>query len=245
MLGKLIKYDLQSALKKLGPLYLALLALSVLAGISIRFSVTENWVFTIIMIVYFITMIVCWAIPIFILASHFRRNLMEEEGYLMFSLPVSTLEHIVAKVISALICLVTCSIAVALSFGIIGLIAADMNDIKALIEAIGELLSMDIDYLEITKNAIKVMIMMILGSVQIITQIYAAIAIGHLVKDHETLGAVGAFIGMSAILSFIVNQIPMPDFMTAFWPFYLEAAIVIVIFTVITWIVLDRNLNLA
>ncbi|MDO4415779.1 MAG: hypothetical protein Q4C20_11945, partial [Erysipelotrichaceae bacterium] len=59
--------------------------------------------------------------------------------------------------------------------------------------------------------------------------------------DHETLAAVGAFIGFSIILSTITNFLVLPS---AVWVVCLFTVAVTAVYTCITWFILDRNLNL-
>ena len=42
-------------------------------------------------------------LTIYLLVERFYHNLLGNEGYLMFALPVSTSEHIIAKILTALI----------------------------------------------------------------------------------------------------------------------------------------------
>ncbi|MDO4416132.1 MAG: hypothetical protein Q4C20_13740 [Erysipelotrichaceae bacterium] len=240
MLGKLIRYDLKSAMRSFGPLFLALLALSAVLGLFIRFNVSQDWLLTLVAVAYGVMSIVCWIIPIVILTMRFKRNLLGDEGYLSFSLPVSTLEHIVAKVISALIISVICAVAVIASFLIIGLLAASFDQLKQALQEISALFSRMTDQSFITQM-LQVLAIMIFGSVEMITQLYAALAVGHLVKDHETLAAVGAFIGFSIILSTITNFLVLPS---AVWVVCLFTVAVTAVYTCITWFILDRNLNL-
>ena len=243
MLGKLIKYDLTAALRSLGPLYLALLGMSVVMGIFFRINFQNDTVMTFLAIVYGITFVICWVIPIVILTLRFRKNLLEDEGYLSFSLPVSTMEHIVAKVISALISTTVCALIVVVSLLIIGALGASFGDLREAFKELGILFSEYLD-LDLVRQLLKAAILSVLASVEIITQIYAALAIGHLVKDHETLASVGAFIGMSLILSFVTNFLHLPNILQSGGMYYLYSVCLIAVFTSITWYILDRNLNL-
>ena len=96
MLGKLIKYDLKALAKILAPLWGVLLVMGLIFGISIR-SNLDGIGNT--MIVF--SLVVIW------------NGLLQEEGYLMFTLPVTTRSLILSKVISALI--ISCGTALVIS----------------------------------------------------------------------------------------------------------------------------------
>ncbi len=243
MLGKLMKYDLMSAMRSFGPLYLVLLAMSVVIGLFIRFNVTENFLMTFLIISYGVTMIVCWVVPIVILTLRFKKNLLGDEGYLSFALPVSTFEQIVAKVLSALIITVICAAVVILSFLITGFFAASFDQLRIALQQLAGIFHEVLD-VNLIPQLLKGLAMLILSSVQFITQIYAALAIGHLFKDHETLGAAIAFIAMSFLLSTLVNTLGIESVAGSAGIYALFTVAVTAVFTAVTWFILDRNLNL-
>ena len=244
MLGKLMKYDLKAAFRSFAPLYLALLGMSLIIGLFGRFNAEGNSVLAFIAIVYGVTMIICWVIPIVILTLRFKKNLLEDEGYHSFSLPVSTLEHIVAKVLSALVITVVCALVVVFSFLIIGLISADFEQLRNAMQQIMSAFNQIFDA-NLLPQIFKAVVIMVLGSVELISQIYLALAIGHLFKDHETLAAVGAFIGINVILSLVMNAIHLPNMLESAGLYYVYSIALTAIFTSLTWLILDRNLNLS
>lgn len=243
MLGKLIKYDLKAAFRSFGPLYLALLGMSFMIGLFARFNVSENGFITFVIIAYGVTLIVCWVIPIVILTLRFKKNLLEDEGYLSFALPVSTLEHICAKVLSAMIITVVCALAVVLSFLLIGLISSRFDQLQEMMREFAALFNQYLNA-DLMTEIIKGACLSILVSVQIITHIYASLAIGHLVKDHETLAAVGAFIGISLITSFLSNTLNLSNAPASMGIYALYSIVLTAVFTCITWFIMDRHLNL-
>ena len=115
MLGKLIKYDLKALAKILAPLWGVLLVMGLIFGISIR-SNLEGIGNT--MIVFSLVVIVAVIVAIFVMnvivvIQRFWKGLLQEEGYLMFTLPVTTRSLILSKVISALI--ISCGTALVIS----------------------------------------------------------------------------------------------------------------------------------
>lgn len=105
MLGKLIKYDLKALAKILAPLWGVLLVMGLIFGISIRSNLegigNTMTVFSLVVIVAVIVAI--FVMNVIVVIQRFWKGLLQEEGYLMFTLPVTTRSLILSKVISALI----------------------------------------------------------------------------------------------------------------------------------------------
>lgn len=115
MLGKLIKYDLKALAKILAPLWGVLLVMGLIFGISIRSNLdgigNTMIVFSLVVIVAVIVAI--FVMNVIIVIQRFWNGLLQEEGYLMFTLPVTTRSLILSKVISALI--ISCGTALVIS----------------------------------------------------------------------------------------------------------------------------------
>ena len=92
MLGKLIKYDLKALAKILAPLWGVLLVMGLIFGISIRSNLdgigNTMIVFSLVVIVAVIVAI--FVMNVIIVIQRFWNGLLQEEGYLMFTLPVTT-----------------------------------------------------------------------------------------------------------------------------------------------------------
>lgn len=102
MLGKLIKYEFKACGRTFFPLYIGILVLAAINGLcnnynifsigdngtSLSFSI-EN-VQGILMLVLFALFVALFVLTILLTIQRFKKNLLDEEGYLMFTLPVST-----------------------------------------------------------------------------------------------------------------------------------------------------------
>jgi len=97
MLGKLLKYEFKATARTLLPLYAALLIISVISNLLLHSdfqiaSVISITVFgALLMAVFIVTLI--------LMIQRFYRNLLSDEGYLMFTLPVKTNRLIFSKMI--------------------------------------------------------------------------------------------------------------------------------------------------
>ena len=121
MLGKLIKYELITCGRTFLPIYLAILLMSVITGFSINMEIFKiSGVSMIILFGLFVSLVV---LTIMIIIQRFRKNLLEDEGYLMFTLPVTSKELILSKYSVSLIYIILSSIVSLISFIMIILIS--------------------------------------------------------------------------------------------------------------------------
>lgn len=129
MLGKLMKHEFRATGRIGLPLCGLMLALSVVAGMMIRFSgngKSYSWLDragSTVVILYALSVFAV-SIGIFIvLMQHFKRNLLGDEGYLMRTLPVSIHELLLSKLFVAVIWYITAMLLIILS----GLLAVLMS----------------------------------------------------------------------------------------------------------------------
>ena len=106
MLGKLMKYDLRSCLRKFWMLWAGLAALAVLNGYTInhvldnsRFDGLLAFLFGVLPLILFFVLGIATAILILVfICDRFYKGLLGDEGYLAFTLPVSSAETTCARI---------------------------------------------------------------------------------------------------------------------------------------------------
>lgn len=109
MLGKLIKYDLKSMLKTIVPLWITVIVLSGIfaikywGGATNTMDMGNNTFDLVLFIVLFSVAVAIVVMNILFVVQRFWNGLLKEEGYLMFTLPVTTRSLIMSKALSALI----------------------------------------------------------------------------------------------------------------------------------------------
>lgn len=111
MIRKLLKYDIKSSARYLLPLYMVFLAITIINGVINPFEVLENvkgfnlqMIFsTIIIILYFIMAFGILIGTAIIMIQRYYKNLLGDEGYLSFTLPVKPWQHIVSKLINTVL----------------------------------------------------------------------------------------------------------------------------------------------
>lgn len=110
MLGKLIKYELRASGRLLLPIYGAVVIMGLISSIFIKlrpdFSFGNRFltVAAVLSMILFFVLIVAAIIASYIFAIYrYKKNLLDSEGYLMNTLPVSVRQNISAKLIPAVL----------------------------------------------------------------------------------------------------------------------------------------------
>ncbi len=101
MLGKLVKYELKACGRIFVPLYISILVVAAIIGMFSNTQILQ--VPTILMFVLMALFIALVVMTVVLILQRFKKNLLEDEGYLMFTLPVSTKSLILSKYLTSLI----------------------------------------------------------------------------------------------------------------------------------------------
>ncbi|NMA70262.1 MAG: hypothetical protein GX958_12735 [Desulfitobacterium sp.] len=190
MLGKLMKYEIKATARLFLPIFAALLLIAV-ANRFILGSGSETP--TIIsMAIYIFIMIGMFVMALFVTIQRFYKNLLSEEGYLMFTLPVRPWQHIISKMLIAMFWVISSTFVAIFSIFIISFrynswqnFLQEIGNLQALIAKIG---------FPFYTISLEIVFSMILGLMSIILILYASMAIGHLFNNHRVLASFGAFI---------------------------------------------------
>lgn len=104
MLGKLLKQDFRATARIILPLYVAVPVLGLFTNLATHLCENQssfllNAIGSLISLVFSLALIAAGVATVVLMILRFYRNLMTDEGYLMFTLPVSTTELIFSKLI--------------------------------------------------------------------------------------------------------------------------------------------------
>ena len=257
MLGKLLKYELKAMGRVLLPLYIVMIAACGLFAGNIK--LTESKVMTafferfslITGLFMVLSVIGVTIVMIILIIQRFYKNLTGTEGYLMFTLPVTTLEHILSKMISAFIWVIlgviAGTIAGMLMISIFGELAEFWRELRDVLKTLTN-----------TSNLVLqvslLIVLLILGVMESLTQVYAAIAVGHQMNSHRLLYSVVAYLGLSMIegalgmlpfvQKFLSNDLFKNPTVGVLPQMIFVIILQIAIYGVIAWQLLDKRLNL-
>ncbi len=213
MLGKLIKHEFKASGRTMLPFILVCLGLSVLAGLSTRAMDSQQdygWftvIFGIVIFLFVVGIIAVLVMALVVCIERFRKNLLGDEGYLMFTLPVSVDTHIFAKlIVSAVWFVVTwlvCMLAVALMLMCnVDKIEVNWADFSF---AMGQLWKELVDFgvLHIVGYFLEILALCFVTCCVTCLQFYCAMAIGYSFSNHKVFLSVVFFFVISVVLSVI------------------------------------------
>ena len=129
MLAKLLKYELKSSARTLIPLYIGTLVAAAVCALQVAMMIGkssfinmavpfDNTLSGIVFLLLFAFCVASAVMTAVIIIQRFNRNLIGDEGYLMFTLPVSHKQLICSKLLAALLWMVVGTVVM----GIAGLI---------------------------------------------------------------------------------------------------------------------------
>ena len=196
MLGKLLKYELKATSRVFIPLYIAILVVSIVNGLSLNLEILNiQGLATIVLMCLFISLFV---ITIVVTIQRFNKNLLKDEGYLMFNIPVSSKHIILSKYLTSLIWTFLSFVVAFLSFTIIFMIPTyKYFDFSYFINEFNLLFSNMLN-LNILGQFLKIILLMIISYTIFIFNVYLALSVGQL-PIFNRFRNVSSFIGFLVI----------------------------------------------
>ena len=219
MLSKLFKYDFRALSRVLWPTMAAVAGASLIATLSFLFSektyssTSSNGLVTFLSgalaVIMVLAIIAACFLVVFIICAHFYRNLMTDEGYLTFTLPVKTSDILWSKLLTAMLwTLISCVVIGLCALLFVGLAAAGSRGgaqmLSELADGIRQLFGMFG-----AKSALltfEFIILALAGMAYSILHIYLALVIGGVVSHrHKILAGIGFYFVISIIASIITS----------------------------------------
>lgn len=220
---KLLKYEWKACARVCLPMYAAVLLLALVNRLTMKDQVQAlmHGIPTALMaLLYFGVMVAVFVVIAVILIQRFYKNLLGDEGYLMFTLPVTVSQHIWAKTIIAVVMSILSTIAATLSIGILGGGAATVmqNLLQGLVQRPNEFVV-----------GLEILLWLLICTVVGMLFIYLCIALGHLAKKHRVLMAVVWYFVLSTVLQFLfmffimgVGNLPLEGFWQGLQNFFMS-----------------------
>lgn len=255
MLRKLMKHEFRATARLMLPLYLAALVLALLSRlgdlatqhIAVSGFNILNLLYGIITVGFAVALIAVPVVAFILMILRFRSNLLADEGYVMFTLPVSTHQLVWSKLLVSLVWFVGAVVVDALA---VMVLAAD----RAFFRNFREILSNVLDNLTQPDQALLCLV----GCILCCLIFYAPLAIGHSFDRRKMLLSVVFFfviqIAMEIIfvvganlLFLLVNDVTVSPALSihgGLWGLILCAAVFAGVLYCITIRMLHRHLNL-
>lgn len=225
MYRKLCKYEFKSIGRTLLPIYLAVIAVSVINLISMKVtndallstgnSLLGN-IFGLFQAVaafaYFGVMVALFVLTAVVIIQRFYKGLLCDEGYLMFTLPVKTWHLLASKATTALVMSVLSALTAMVSIFILTLGMANYP-----LELVLSFFAFDkwaLVFRSLTEftptwplYVLESLLLAVAYGLSFLFHIYLALALGHLAKKHRIMMAVVAYIAISLIVSFLTGML--------------------------------------
>ena len=267
MLGKLIKNEFKATARNFLPIYLVMVIVAIFMKVIVEIQnnaggvLAESRIIAILSMLSVVTFFIAIMAVIFgtivLIVKRFYDNMLKDEGYLTFTLPVSTGQHIVSKVFTSYVWVI-CSGIVIFSSVLILLIGNGEFFVEA-----GKVITQiyrAVNAFDLWGYVVSFVVLIIIGIYTYIMMGYTCLSVGQNFNKHRVAGA---FITYIAI--YMITQICNAIFMvflfgvnfesqmetiesTFFKPYIIYILIFTIIeaiaFTIVTHFMLDRKLNL-
>jgi hypothetical protein len=268
MLGKLIKHEFRATSRIMLPVFLAMLVLSVLANFSIRTLAKDNNPTAVNLICGLITtafgvcIVALILIAIVLMVQRFHRNLLTDEGYLMFTLPTSVHNLVCSKMIVSVVWFLLTGVVILLA-ALISCMSLSFS--TSLIDVIHQMMQglqtvTGITAVHITGYIAEGLILVFVNCAILCVQFYAAMAVGYGFANRKTLMSVVFFFifqfGSQFLLTALFALAPIQNInlgVTLSGPAQVHMAMILLIigcliyfaiFYAITVLALKKRLNL-
>lgn len=217
MLGKLIKHELRGSGRTMLPFILVSLFLSVMAGLSMRAMEHQqdyswfNILFGIVIFLFVAGLMAVCIMSVVVVINRFRQNLLGDEGYLMFTLPVSVDQHLWSKLIVSAIWFaataLTCMLAVMLMLLCnINNFEIDWSEVGYVMGELGRMMK-EFGVLHIVGYCLELLAMFFVGSCVSCLTFYCAMAIGYSFSNRKVLLSILAFFGLDIFFSMVQSAL--------------------------------------
>jgi len=198
MLAKLLKYELKATARWFIPMYAALILFALISRVLLHSDplvmneATSLWRIASILsiFIYVFLFIGIMVVTLVVGIQRFYKNLLGDEGYLMFTLPVQTWKHIVNKLLIAMLW--------NLLSAVIGLCSIMLLIPAQELKELGSMLTYIKEYLG-TMGYFSISLLFLASLVFGVIEIYTAIALGHLFSKHKLLASFGMYIGINTV----------------------------------------------
>lgn len=258
MLGTLFKYDFREVGRTMGPLYAALVALSVVMGTLL--GVKGNKVYTaddalsvvlmVMMTAWLLLFVAISVIMLMLVAHNYRETLFGSRGYLTNVLPARAAEHVADKTINGLIWATFTAFMSIVAFAmfiitvVITVVLIDPAARQSLLEGLGSIslgsvFSAQSGMLGVAKCAGVAAISFLVFSASAVSWLFAGISLGSMARKHPGLAKAAAFATLALVWLLVANVLA-----TTYTLLLLVQVAFTVVFSAMSVYVLDRHLDL-
>ena len=211
MLRKLMKHEFRATGRIMLPLFLILLVTAVGANFSVRGMLDTgsrflNVLGALLVMAFVIAIMGVCVMSMVVMVQRFYKNLLQDEGYVMMTLPVSVHQHVWSKLIVSAVWFALTIVVVCLACFIMAFDVTFVQQIAAgFRELFQEIFQHITAYYAINGTAVVVefLVMCFVGCCAMCLQFYASLAIGHSFPNHKMAWSVGWFFIIQFAVQFL------------------------------------------
>ena len=206
MLIKLMKHEFRATARIMGPLYLILLAVALGFNFSARLmdssSFVLNMMAALIVMAYVVAVIAVFVVAFILMLQRFYKNLLGDEGYIMFTLPASVHQHVWSKLIVSAVWFIATGVVVILSAFVAAFNVSFLTDLAGIFPKFFQQLNA---YYAVNGTAflLEFLALMLVCCMSFSLQFYAALAVGHSFANHKMALSVLFFF----VFQFVVQMV--------------------------------------
>lgn len=215
MFGKLMKYELRYLIRIFAPMWAVVLALCALSRLTLNPDVdgmmyvegSEAVLPVVIVMLTVFGIITMMIVATVVLLQRFYKGMYGDEGYLMFTLPVTSGSLIHSKGLSAMVMMIGTELLTFAGVMIMVSYPEIWNEMDMTFEEMFRMLSQmnNITSAKFAVLAVWVVVLGLLSTAQGIYMVYLAISIGQLWKKHPVAGAIIAYYVITLIINFLIG----------------------------------------
>lgn len=203
MLGKLMKHEFRATARTMLPLFLVVLALSFAARFSARLLENDQSFLlealgVLVIIAFVIALVVAAVFSVVLMVSRFYKNLMTDEGYLMFTLPVNVHQLLWSKIIVSAVWFIGTFLVDVLAIFILayegGMVQVFFSGFRGILVD----LPADLRY-HVVLFVVEIVALLLIGLLGACLNFYAPISLGHAFANNKVL--------LSVVFYFVFNGV--------------------------------------
>lgn len=214
MLMKLLKHEFRATGRVMVPLFAAMLVVSALSNLAVRYlDFADNWFFktlsVIIIVLFTVGILSLCVVSVVLSVNRFRQSVLGDEGYLTLTLPVSIHSVVWSKIITSAVWFLLSGIVAIAS---VYILVFDVEIVKSTAEVISQLFHYFVREPSVEKVNWLLIILeafadLMIGLCIAALAFYAALSVGHGFARHKMILSVVAFFAISIILSTVSSVV--------------------------------------
>ncbi len=200
MFYNLYKYDLKEMLSSLWKLGLVVLGMTLISGLTLRFIHEGNWFLTLSLMAEFLLVFAFWILVLVTLVLHFNNHCFGKQGYLTFTLPVTSWQILLAEMLAAFTVVILCGLFFFLLIGLVfglnltGTILTEVSPFYA------EMMHTLAYWLP---DLLHALLSGVLGILASLAEVYLAMSIGQLFINYRVAASFVAFFVLDVLTSVV------------------------------------------